>query len=357
LPGVFISYRHQDRTAGWATAILVHLKAVCGLDAFKDVDSLPPGTDWRAQIRAALEDCDVALVLIGPDWLTLADDHGRRRLDDPDDVLCFEIKQVLDRDDARVIPMVFDEVKMPSAAELPQSIRELAARQIYRWHSDQPSDFQLERLAEAVSRDRCDPVPRGPESGLSARVLELCDALQQQISDRVALAGVEKIQAALRKPIDDPRGIRSVLGDASRAASALASLDELSTRTPSTRFIRDRAQELLDSGPQMQLIEVAKWYERCLSGEVELCRDELDEIERLLTGRSPSERLGLAAGTDDRDLRDVVADRINAWTALENSAQSPPATQRLARAVEAFYERLDQRLGAQAELGGSIVNA
>ena len=116
---VFISYRHQDSTTGWATAIQVHLKAVCGLDAFKDVDSLPPGVDWREHIREALQDCDVALVLIGSKWLNATDEQAHRRLDDPNDVLRFELAEVLSRENVRVIPVLFDSARMPEAERLP----------------------------------------------------------------------------------------------------------------------------------------------------------------------------------------------------------------------------------------------
>ena len=359
---VFISYRHQDSTAGWATAIQVHLKAVCGLDAFKDVDSLPPGVDWRKHIREALQDCDVALVLIGSMWLNATDEQADRRLDDPNDVLRFEIAEVLSRENVRVIPVLFDSVRMPEAERLPPEIRALADKQAYRWHSDQPSASHLQSIEAAVVlglHGRSGPTASEPglDGALSAQVLRLCGALLDEISDEVARREVKRIQRALRGPIRNRRGERVALGDAERADKALKSLEQLSSRLPDLRFLRDRVEELRDSGPDMQMIEVAKWYERCLDGELDLPQNKLDEIERLLIGRSPAERLGLDRSAADRELRAAVVGRVHAWTTFENSSLASPNAQRLARAVEAFYERLSERLEAQAPLVGKIVDA
>lgn len=51
--------------------------------AFKDVDNIEPGDDFVKRITAAVEFCDVLLALIGPQWLTISDENGHRRLDNP----------------------------------------------------------------------------------------------------------------------------------------------------------------------------------------------------------------------------------------------------------------------------------
>jgi hypothetical protein len=51
---------------------------------FQDVDSIRPGDDFAAEIEAAVEACSVLLAVIGPRWLTVEGDSGRR-LDDPQD--------------------------------------------------------------------------------------------------------------------------------------------------------------------------------------------------------------------------------------------------------------------------------
>jgi hypothetical protein len=50
-----------------------------GGQVFKDVDSIEPGDDFVEVITRAVGSCDVLLALIGTEWLTITDEHGRRR--------------------------------------------------------------------------------------------------------------------------------------------------------------------------------------------------------------------------------------------------------------------------------------
>jgi regulation of enolase protein 1 (concanavalin A-like superfamily) len=93
-----------------------------------DVDSLSPGVDFRAAVERALAASEVLLALIGPGWTNAVDEHGQRRLDDPDDLVAFEIATALSIG-LRVIPVLVDGASMPRAAELPDRIRPLRSRQ------------------------------------------------------------------------------------------------------------------------------------------------------------------------------------------------------------------------------------
>jgi hypothetical protein len=60
-------------------------------NVFMDVDSIEPGLDYGEAIDKAVGSCDVLLVVIGTRWLDAVDEHNRRRLDDPDDLIMLEI--------------------------------------------------------------------------------------------------------------------------------------------------------------------------------------------------------------------------------------------------------------------------
>ena len=79
-------------------------------------------------LTRAVGSCDVLLALIGDEWLTVTDEHGRRRLDDPDDFARLELEAALARN-IRVIPVLVDGARMPRADELPPSLAPLAGRQ------------------------------------------------------------------------------------------------------------------------------------------------------------------------------------------------------------------------------------
>src|SRR6266542_2357628 len=80
---IFISYRREETAypAGWLFDRLADRFG--GGQVFKDVDSIQLGDDFVEVITTAVASCDVLLALIGDEWLTITDEHGRRRLDDP----------------------------------------------------------------------------------------------------------------------------------------------------------------------------------------------------------------------------------------------------------------------------------
>ena len=104
-------------------------------------------------ITSAVESCDVLLALIGEDWLSISDAHGRRRLDDPDDFVRLEIEAALARN-VRVIPILVGDATMPRAEELPHSLARLARRQALEF-SPVRFDFDTSRLLKVLGRDPC----------------------------------------------------------------------------------------------------------------------------------------------------------------------------------------------------------
>lgn len=77
-------------------------------------------------ISEAVNACDVLLAVIGQGWLTIADERGARRLDNPADFVRLEIQTALQRDRCLVIPVLVDNAPMPTADDLPLELRELA---------------------------------------------------------------------------------------------------------------------------------------------------------------------------------------------------------------------------------------
>lgn len=128
MAGIFISYRQADAKA-WAIALRDDLAAVFGDDrVFLDKDTLHAG-NWREQIQRELTRCGVVLVVIGPRWITIADEQNRPRIQLPDDVHHQEIAFALSRSDVTVVPVLVDDAPMPRAEELPQDLRKLPDQQ------------------------------------------------------------------------------------------------------------------------------------------------------------------------------------------------------------------------------------
>jgi len=147
---IFISYRREETAypAGWLYDRLADRFG--GGQVFKDVDSIQLGDDFVEVITRAVGSCDVLLALIGPQWLTIADEHGRRRLDSRDDFVRLEIEAALTRN-VRVIPILVDGARMPRAEELPDSLAELVRRQALEL-SLARFDFDTGRLLKVLDR-------------------------------------------------------------------------------------------------------------------------------------------------------------------------------------------------------------
>lgn len=123
--GVFISYRRSD-AGPYARLLLVQLgQYLHSATVFMDLDSIEAGTDFAEAIEAAAGSCRVLIALIGSRWLTVTDEEGRRRLDDPDDHVRFEIRTALESH-ARVIPVLVDGATMPQRRQLPDDLAPLA---------------------------------------------------------------------------------------------------------------------------------------------------------------------------------------------------------------------------------------
>jgi hypothetical protein len=129
--GIFVSYRRQD-TPHVAGRLFDRLAERFGRShVFMDVVSIEPGFDFAEVINEAINGCDVLLVLIGQSWLSAVDEHGRRRLENPEDLVLLEVKAALDQR-VRVIPVLVDGTSAPRRDELPEVIAGLTRRNCVR---------------------------------------------------------------------------------------------------------------------------------------------------------------------------------------------------------------------------------
>jgi hypothetical protein len=127
------------------------LKSKFGEDlVFKDVDSIPLGTDFRRVIADAVGRCDVLLAIIGDDWLDATDEASGRRIDDPNDFVHIEIRAALERD-IPVIPVLVERTNMPRDKDLPEPLRPLAFRNAISVRPDPDFHNDMERLCRALS--------------------------------------------------------------------------------------------------------------------------------------------------------------------------------------------------------------
>jgi hypothetical protein len=148
---IFISYRRGE-SAGYAGRLHEALERRLGDGhIFRDVDELEPGQDFVDAISARLRDCAACLVMIGSEWLLVTDRTDRRRLEQANDYVRLEIEAALARPDLLVVPVLVEGATMPSAEDLPESIRALSRRHALSLR-DETWDADVDRLVTILEK-------------------------------------------------------------------------------------------------------------------------------------------------------------------------------------------------------------
>jgi len=157
---VFLSYRRVEHT--WADRLARSLANRFGADlVFQDVEDIAGGQRWRDSIRSAIRAAEVVVVAIGPRWLV--DEAGRRRLQEPDDVLRAELVEALELK-TPIVPVLIGGAAMPPGHDLPKALSDLTELQAVRleevtWNID--VERLLERVRALILPTRgSEPLPR-----------------------------------------------------------------------------------------------------------------------------------------------------------------------------------------------------
>jgi hypothetical protein len=128
---IFINYR-RGIEQGTVGRLYDQLESVFGRDRiFIDVDSILAGKDFAEEISERVAECDIFLAALGRGWADVQDEHGHRRLDDPNDWVRIEIESAL-RQEKHIIPIMVDGAEMPRAEKLPPSLAAFVRRNAVR---------------------------------------------------------------------------------------------------------------------------------------------------------------------------------------------------------------------------------
>lgn len=148
--GIFISYRRDDTAPATGRLADLLMDRFGPSRVFMDVDTIGFGQDFVHRIERAVGGCDVLLAPIGRRWLDAVDEHGRRRIDDPDDFVAAEIGTALRRG-VPVVPILVDGASMVRSADLPAELTALSRR--HATTLDRSSfAADAERIIDAVQR-------------------------------------------------------------------------------------------------------------------------------------------------------------------------------------------------------------
>src|SRR5256885_7588021 len=123
MPAITISYP-PEKSRVLTRRIFDRLTNHYGRDSvFRDIDSIPPGADFREFINVILDESDIVLAVVGPRWLGAR--AGQTRLSDEADLVRVEIETAL-RKSKPLIPVMVQRATMPRVALLPDTLRDFA---------------------------------------------------------------------------------------------------------------------------------------------------------------------------------------------------------------------------------------
>ena len=149
---IFLSYRRSDSEYA-SGRISDRLRQRLGNEAvFRDVETVRLGEDFEKRVHNMLENCAVMLVVIGDEWLDVRDKEGKRRLDNPDDLVRGEVVAALSNEGTVVIPVLLGNAVMPTESELPDDLKPLATRNAATVRADASFDDQIEALIKEILR-------------------------------------------------------------------------------------------------------------------------------------------------------------------------------------------------------------
>lgn len=139
---IFISYRRKDSQSEAGRIYDYLVKRFGKGSVFIDVNDILFGIDFRKELDEAVGSCQILMAVLGPTWLNATDEAGDRRIDSPQDFVRIELESALKRK-IPVIPLLVNDAQMPSEAELPDDLKDLAYR-AFASIGHSPADFRTD---------------------------------------------------------------------------------------------------------------------------------------------------------------------------------------------------------------------
>ncbi len=151
---VFINYRRED-TGGDAGRLSDTLNQILGSGkVFYDFDQIALGADFEIALKQALNESDVFLALIGPNWEKILDTESKPRLADERDFVRMEIVTALAASTVKLVPVLVNRSTLPSSADLPTDLNPIRNLQAFEIRRDRWSDD----VAALLRRLQIDPL-------------------------------------------------------------------------------------------------------------------------------------------------------------------------------------------------------
>jgi hypothetical protein len=204
---IFISYRRAD-SKYVVDRIRDRLNEAFDEDAiFRDIESIPLGQNFSDVLNQSTSTCDVMLVVIGPQWASVTDSQGNKRLADPGDFTRLEVETGLANNKILVIPVLVMGAQMPAAGDIPESLRDLLFRNAISVRNDPDFKPDMERLIDGIYEQFPDAAKARSAKHKAMHPTQLAAVVKDMLAPNIKKAGsadkiADQLSGALRKVWD-----------------------------------------------------------------------------------------------------------------------------------------------------------
>lgn len=349
---IFVNYRRGDEP-GFAGRLFDRLEgAFSSEQLFMDVDNIAPGRDFVRELQTQVDECDVLLAIIGPDWLDAHDDQGRRRLENHDDFVRIEIESGLNLG-KRVIPVLVNNTQMPRPEMLPDTMKPLARRNAVRLTHDRfRADAQglikvlQAALAEAevARREAADGKARDAQRNQEEEAARANEAAQiEKDQTRLkAMAGLSILDIAKAEELANWEFIKT-RGDTQELRNHLARFPD----GVAQRFARTALEELVWAGlgatPDLRQLDefLVEFPDGAWAAAAKIARDQQaaeSEAKRIAEEQKRRESEAWAAASASRDLSTLNA-FLEEWPKSRNAKSARAQIRELKNGGSRFSRR------------------
>jgi small GTP-binding protein len=336
MSGIFISYRRDDAAAS-AGRIYDCLSNYFGPHrVFFDRSTIPPGSDFTLEIEDRVANAEAMVVVLGERWLASVGADGKRRLEDPRDLVRREVEAALARG-IPLFPVLVAGARLPAADALPETLRGLCRRNALEL-AERSFAHDLDCLIEAISSSLSALTPRPEQpsagSGTHTVVKKVC---------MLGSFGVGKTSLVRRfvDSIFDDRYLTTVGVKIDKKVVKVGSLRM-------TLILWDLAGEDEVTPVQLRYLRGAYGYVLVADGLRSGTLDTARELQRRVEDTIGVLPFVLAVNKSDRKNEWQIADEIlgplaKSWPVFETSA-------RIGQGVEEMFRSLAGRLITDGEI-------
>ena len=145
---IAISYRRLDSDA-IAGRIRDRLTMLYGSESvFMDINSIPYGSDFRTYVRSVFDASDVALIIVGPEWVG-SRSGSVARISEPTDPVRVELEIALSRSRI-VIPVLVAGAVLPDVSSVPDVLAPFLYLNAIKVDTGKDFPTHFERLVRAI---------------------------------------------------------------------------------------------------------------------------------------------------------------------------------------------------------------